>query len=81
MENDTRNRLADLLWGGRNGHPLEQEYSPLDAVLIGAGSSFDNAWRQAKKGYYAARGNVADAMSDPAAAKAYRRQAADNERQ
>lgn len=52
-------------------HPLEDEYGPLDAFLIGAGHTTDNLLGQLKQGYYAARRNLGDASGSPETVSAY----------
>jgi hypothetical protein len=59
-----------------NGSPLENEYNPIEAGAIAAGSSFDNAWDQTKGAYYKARQNLANAAGNPVAENDYRQKMA-----
>lgn len=56
--------------------PLEKEYNPLQAGLIGAGYGATSISNNARAGYYRGRSNIADALGD-AQARAHWRSAAD----
>lgn len=58
------NRLAKQIWGD---NPLQREYGPLDALMIGAGYATSGLFDNSVMAYYAARRNLADALGDPRA--------------
>jgi len=60
-----------------NGTPLEQQYSPADAFLIGAGSTLNGLGNTVEQGYYKTRNTLANLIGNTQDAARYIQQVKD----